>query len=644
MGSLANRQSRRVGGSLLILTVVAVVMIQLIFARAEEPDKTAPPKYLSPIAMVADKAGQTIYIAQATAGSVAVLDEASRKVTATIDIGTPVSGVAISTDQTKLYVTAGGAEGKLCVIDIKSRKVTARIPVGHTPMSPVVSPDGTKVYLANRFGRQADGASIGTISVVDLGAGKEIKTRRVPREPIALDISKDGKTLFVANHLPAGAADQKDAAAEVTIMDMTGKNDNISLRLPNRSVALRGLKISPDGRLAVITLTLARLSEPMTSLDRPWMSTSAIGLIDVKKKALINTILLDDVDHGAANPWAIAWSSDSKTLCVSHAGTHDISVINMPGVEAKLGKAVAENKDRQVQKDLSFLVGLRRRLKLGGNGPRSMLIIGDKAYVGEYFTDSLSIMPISANAIPRTNSKGKSKDTPRDDSIALGPKTAMTKARRGEILFNDASKMSFQMWRSCSTCHPDGRADGLNWDLMNDGMGNPKSTKSLLLAHKTPPAMITRVRASAEVAVRTKIRYVLFSVQPEKNALAIYEYLKSLKPVPSPLLVGGKLSPGALRGKKLFKTAKCASCHSGKLFTDLKKHDVGTGKESEAKKKFDTPTLIEVWRTAPYLYDGRAVTMLDVLSPKYNPKDQHGKTSNLTKQELADLARYVLSL
>ena len=164
MGSLANRQSRRVGGSLLILTVVAVVMIQLIFARAAEPDKTAPPKYLSPIAMVADKTGQTIYIAQATAGSVAILDQASRKVTATIDIGTPVSGVAMSPDQTKLYVTAGGAEGKLCVIDIKSRKVTARIPVGHTPMSPVVSPDGTKVYLANRFGRQADGASIGTIS------------------------------------------------------------------------------------------------------------------------------------------------------------------------------------------------------------------------------------------------------------------------------------------------------------------------------------------------------------------------------------------------------------------------------------------------------------------------------------------------
>ena len=99
-----------------------------------------------------------------------------------------------------------------------------------------------------------------------------------------------------------------------------------------------------------------------------------------------------------------------------------------------------------------------------------------------------------------------------------------------------------------------------------------------------------------------------------------------------------------MRGEKLFKTARCDSCHKGELFTDLQKHDVGTGKDDEAKKRFDTPTLIEAWRTAPYLLDGRALTILDVLSKKYNPKDRHGKTSNLTEKQLTDLAEYVLSL
>jgi cytochrome c peroxidase len=112
------------------------------------------------------------------------------------------------------------------------------------------------------------------------------------------------------------------------------------------------------------------------------------------------------------------------------------------------------------------------------------------------------------------------------------------------------------------------------------------------------------------------------------------------------MLINGKLSPAALRGQKLFKTAKCASCHSGELFTDKKKHLTGTavGVEAEKLMEFDTPTLVEVWRTAPYLSRGQAATVLDVLSKKNNPNNQHGKTSDLTKKQLADLAEYVMSL
>ena len=79
--------------------------------------------------MVADNAGKTIYIAEATAGQVAVFDVAGRKVTGTIAIGQPVSGAALSPDKARLYVTAGGAEGRLCVVDVKTATVTARIRV-----------------------------------------------------------------------------------------------------------------------------------------------------------------------------------------------------------------------------------------------------------------------------------------------------------------------------------------------------------------------------------------------------------------------------------------------------------------------------------------------------------------------------------
>lgn len=36
------------------------------------------------------------------------------------------------------------------------------------------------------------------------------------------------------------------------------------------------------------------------------------------------------------------------------------------------------------------------------------------------------------------------------------------------------------------------------------------------------------------------------------------------------------------------------------------------GEDVEFEKGWDTPTLREVWRTAPYLFDGRAATMKEV--------------------------------
>ena len=42
-------------------------------------------------------------------------------------------------------------------------------------------------------------------------------------------------------------------------------------------------------------------------------------------------------------------------------------------------------------------------------------------------------------------------------------------------------------------------------------------------------------------------------------------YLKSLRPVPSPYLVRGRLSAAARRGEKLFRSKEtaCAQCHPG---------------------------------------------------------------------------------
>ena len=152
------------------------------------------------------------------------------------------------------------------------------------------------------------------------------------------------------------------------------------------------------------------------------------------------------------------------------------------------------------------------------------------------------------------------------------------------------------------------------------------------------------VRTNAAAAVRAGLRNILFSPPREEGATAIDEYLKSLKPVPSPYLMRGELSRPAKRGKKLFAKAGCADCHVPGLYTDLKPQDVGTRTAHDGTAdQFYTPTLIEVWRTAPYLHNGSAATMREVLTTG-NPHGQHGDVSGFSSQDLDDLCAYVLSL
>jgi cytochrome c peroxidase len=134
-------------------------------------------------------------------------------------------------------------------------------------------------------------------------------------------------------------------------------------------------------------------------------------------------------------------------------------------------------------------------------------------------------------------------------------------------------------------------------------------------------------------------------VPTEEDVSDLYAYLKSLRPEPSPWLkADGTLTDSAKRGKILFEgTADCARCHPGPYYTDQKSHNVGILSPKELDGLYDTPALIEAHRTAPYLHDGRARTIRDVLTT-HNEKGQHGTTQGLTEQEIRDLETYILSL
>ncbi|MHC4675589.1 MAG: hypothetical protein ACYTBZ_24140, partial [Planctomycetota bacterium] len=599
----------------------SIAMIALILLLQNTSIRAAVGDFYSPCAIVEDGSGSNVYVAENTANQVERINTGSQTVTATYSLTDAPSGVAIS--GSTLYVTAGGYEGKVFEVDTTSGTVTDTINVGHTPISPVLNGSGTELYVANRFDN--------TVSVIDTSSNTVAATIAVTLQPVAVAITPDSSYLVVANHLPDGAADTGDTSAEVSIISTSSRSVTDTIVLPNGSSGARGTCVSPDGNYAYVSHVLGRYSVHPTELKRGWTWTNAISIINMSTRQYLNTVLIDDRVKGAANPWGVICSDNGNWLCVAQSGTHELSVIDRTGLHNRLSDLTsyanaggfAATAD-EVPNDLGFMQGLRERITLNGNGPRAIAMIGNMAYVTEYFSDSISILDTGVVS-------------PTVQSVTVGPQNPLTQGREGEMLYNDATG-TMGSWLSCASCHPDVRSDGFNWDLSNDGVGSPRSAKSLLQSHYTPPAMITGVRPDAETAVRAGFKWIEFAIRPESEALALDAYLMSVEPVESPYLVNGQLSAAAQNGQTIF-SSRCASCHSGTYFTDMALHDVGTGYGSG--EDFDTPTLIEIWRTGPYLQDGCAATMMDVLTT-YNTG--HYDDSGLTSGDLSDLAEYTLSI
>ena len=595
--------------------------------------------WAAPDALAISADGRELYVACARSEHVLVMDAATLQVQKTIAVPGQPSGLVLAPDGRTLYATCAAPVSTLVAIDLARGKVERGIPAGHTALGPALSPDGRTAYVCNRFNND--------VSVIDVVGGKQKGRIPVVREPVSAVVTPDGRWVLVANHIHNGRADADYVAAGVSVIDAAQGKVVQQLKLPNGSGILRAIRVSPDGRYACVPHALARYQLPTTQIERGWINCNAVTLIDLSTLSVVNTFLVDDVDRGAANPWACGWSADGKIFLVTHAGTHELSLIDFPGVLAKLAAlpekltgqptanyAASSRIKSDVPNDLAFLTGLRQRIPLKGKGPRAAAIAGSLVYVASYFNDTIEVVDLARPHLGPTR------------SVRLTPEQPMPVEQYGEFRFNDAS-ICLQGWQTCASCHSeDARVDGLNWDLLNDGLGNPKNSKSLLLSHRTPPAMSLGIRDTAETAVRAGIRSILFTVQPEEVPAAMDTWLKSLKPIPSPHLDNGQFSPAAKRGEKIFHSpeTRCATCHPSGLFTDLHHYDVGTLATTDKPGDiFDTPTLIEIWRTAPYLHDGSAVTVREVLV-EHNPADRHGKTSHLSPIDLDDLMAYLLSL
>jgi cytochrome c553 len=211
--------------------------------------------------------------------------------------------------------------------------------------------------------------------------------------------------------------------------------------------------------------------------------------------------------------------------------------------------------------------------------------------------------------------------------LAIGPPPL---GQRGHELFHEVTSVGV----SCASCHPEGGEDGHTWDFSPIG---PRRTQTLLggLSGHEP------FHWNGDQEAMGAIMEVTFGQRmqgafDEGDVREIERWIDAQPAVP-----GVMRDPAAVaRGRALFESPAvgCQSCHSGVDFTNDLNVDVGTGRD------FQVPSLIGVMHRAPYLHDGCAASLMEVVDGSCGTPDLHGRTASLTRAERADIVAFLRSL
>jgi YVTN family beta-propeller protein len=378
----------------------------------------------------------------------------------------------------------------------------------------------------------------------------------------------------------------------------------------------------------------------LAHVEHGWVFGNAITLFGADVGETID-VPLDELDRYYALPFGVAITPDKSKIYISSAGADLISVVET----ARVKKFAADHKG-SFANDLSASSHyVKGRITVGRN-PRSIILSpdGKKLFVANRMDDSISVISTITDKVISTFDLGGRKD--------------LAALRQGERIFNTAS-FGFQKHFGCANCHIDVTFDGLQWDLEPDGFGKDIVDNRLLedLQGTEPfkwnggnPDMPT------ECGPRTEKYFYRSQSYDAKELANLVSFVLSQPYSPNRFrLATDHMTAAQEHGKEIFertvdKTGKpipegnrCNFCHSGPKYTNQKSFDVSTGKPTDRSPLVDTPQLNNVYMTAPYLHDGSAQSLEEIWTI-FNPADRHGRTNDMTKDELNDLIEYLRTL
>jgi YVTN family beta-propeller protein len=614
-----------------IAGVFAVVMLGIAAQSApQQSTNSLKERYLSPIEMAFSADGRILFVVCQDSDEVRAVDLESGKVEHKIAVGHVPRGIVLAPDGKRLYVTNAWSDS-VSVIDSESFEVIRTLPTGFEPAGVVTDRDGAYLYVANRLSSD--------VSVIDLKGGQEVKRLTAGQGASYLSLSPDRKEIYCTHVYPNRGPVRTTPESEITIID-TASQRVVERKALHNVAGVFHTAISADGKLGVAAQLRPKNLIPLAHVEHGWAFGDSLTLFGTDVGPMVQ-VPIDELDRYYALPWGVAIAPDKSKIFVTTAGSQSVSVIDVPRV-----LKTVHTRNKAFANDLAASSEyVSSRIPVGHN-PRGLLFSsdGNRLYVANRLDDTISVIDPKTEKVVSTLDLG-------------GPRNADA-LRRGERLFYTAD-FAFQGQFGCSNCHIDSTIDGLEWDLEPDGFGKDIVDNRLLenLAGTEPfkwnggnPDMPT------ECGPRTEKFFFRSQSFNQQQLTDLVTYVYSLPYRPNRYrLANGELSPAQERGKAIFERTKakngtpirtedqCGYCHSGPKYTNQQQIDVGTGKPTDRSPVIDVPQLSNVAYSAPYLHDGSARSMEEIWTV-FNPKDKHGVTNDLTKDELNDLIEYLKTL
>lgn len=570
----------------------------------------------------------------------------------TLMLGEPVTAAAALPAMSggSLHVTSDDStaiagdpdRSALWVVDLGTKSVRARIDcgTGSEPGRIVEDQDG-KVHVALRRG--------GDVMKVDPKTGTVESRRAVCKAPrgLAYDVSTDNLHVVCAG-------------GELVTLKARGGDVERTVKLDDdlRDVVIRGtglwisrfrsaelLQVDSEGR--VQARVKPRTMQGMT-IDSSGMRTTASpttawrmvglpsgGVAMLHQRALDNQIMTRGGGYSAGPCMGSGISTPGLTVFNGGSGTPEVGN-GMTTVFFPVAVDLAARRDGVAVAMIGPNSGIAPT-------PASQVQLATQTNPADGCIPPSPVSGSPANPEEQAvsgsyDSKGtlwvQYRNPPRIDGngVRIALTTTEDRSNTGYSLFHNPTKGLI----ACVSCHPEGGDDGHVWNFEGIGKRRSQSLRGGIVA--TAP-----FHWDGDMSDMSTLMLQVFNGRMGGATTGATDAEKMAGWLDTqPILPKSEAAdPSSIeRGKALFNdpVVGCASCHSGKRFTNNGSADVGTG------KAFQVPSLNGLAHRAPYMHTGCAATLRDRFTPACGGGDKHGKTSQLTSGEIDDLVAYLASL